>query len=113
MEQFAAAWCQLIVPSHSDQQFVSEFRTQAVQRPTHSGLGEMDALRCPSHIALMKQRLERDQKVQVDVSELDFAHAARAYLPFQQCMVRLHPQNTPMGKGEPHARQTRRSGYRS
>jgi hypothetical protein len=40
----------------------------------------------------MKQRLERDQKVQVDVSELDFLHAFGAYLPFQQCMVRLGPR---------------------
>src|SRR6202012_5033770 len=86
--------------SHSNQPLDSELHTQAVQRATHCGLAEMDALCCPSHIALMKQRLERDQQVQVDVSELDFAHAAGAYLPFQQCMVRLHAQNTPIVKGE-------------
>jgi hypothetical protein len=63
-------------------------------------LAEMDALRGPGDIAFMKQGLERDQEVQIDVSELDFSHALGAYLPFQQCMVRLHPQNTPIGKGE-------------
>lgn len=72
IEQFAASRRQLIVEAHAHQQFVSEFRTQAFQRPAHLGSAEMDALRCPSHIALTI-----DEVVEPGTAEIRWAHSMR------------------------------------
>jgi hypothetical protein len=65
---------QLVVASHSHEQFIAQLGAQAVERSAHGGLAQMNPLRSSRYIALMQQGLERNQKVQVDISELHRTH---------------------------------------
>lgn len=56
---------ELVRVPHSGEQFVAEVAAQPGQRGTHGGLAQPQPLSRPRHTALLQQRVQRQQQVQI------------------------------------------------
>src|SRR5262245_17732610 len=66
-QQTASPDRSLVPASATDQQRVAEHVPKSVEHAAHGGLAQEAALRRASDVALLQQRMQREQQVQVDV----------------------------------------------
>jgi len=69
-----------VVPTVAGEQLVAEVAAQPAERGAHGGLAQPDALPGPGDVALVEQRVQRDEQVEVDAGQVHRGdlHCARS-----------------------------------